>query len=204
MPQAAHGAYYRRHDYPDEMGDCMSKTVVGVFGSKERAERAIDELKNFGIRRDEISVVTRDEAREHERHRGEGGQTQTRSGGAGSDDLVDINYGGQDVGSGVTWGGGLGGLAGILAGAGALAVPGIGPVLAAGPLAAVLSGAVTGGIAGGLLDYGVPEERGQEYERRIREGDVLAVVRTGDDRADRVADIMRRNGGEDVEVHKVG
>jgi len=200
MGRASPGTYYpRQSNSGRETGDSMSRTVIGVFGSKERAERTVNELRDYGIGRDEISIVTRDEARENRRGDGEG---RGRGGGGGSYDLADVNYGGQDVGSGVAWGGGLGGLAGLLAGAGALAVPGIGPVLAAGPLAAVLSGAVTGGIAGGLVDYGVPEERGREYERRIRKGDVLLVVRAEDDRADRVSDIMRGNGGEDVEVHR--
>lgn len=177
----------------------MSKTIVGVFKSKEQAEKAVHELRGIGIDHQEISVVTKDESREN-RERDGGIRAERDAGGAG--DLADVNYGGQDVGSGVAWGGGLGGLAGILAGAGALAVPGIGPILAAGPLAAALSGAVTGGVAGGLVDYGVPEERGREYEKHIKEGKVLAVIRASEEQADRVADILRDNGADDVETHR--
>lgn len=179
----------------------MSKTIVGVFKSKEQAERAVNELRDLGIDHQEISIVTKDESREN-RGRDGGDLRSGRGGNGDAADLADVNYGGQDVGSGVAWGGGLGGLAGILAGAGALAVPGIGPILAAGPLAAALSGAVTGGIAGGLVDYGVPEERGREYEKRIREGGVLTVVRAADDKADHVVRVLKDNGADDVETHR--
>ncbi|MEW6031494.1 MAG: general stress protein [Bacillota bacterium] len=174
----------------------VSKTVVGVFKSKGQAEKAVEELRAAGVDHREISVVTRDERRE----RAEGGRGRREA----RDDefeVADLDVQGQDVGEGVTWGGGLGGLAGILAGAGALAVPGIGPILAAGPLAAVLTGAVTGGIAGGLVDYGIPTERGRDLERKVKEGGILAVVRAPEDRADRVADILRRHGATDVESH---
>lgn len=174
----------------------MSKTVVGVFKSKGQAEKAVEELRDFGVDHQEISIVTRDERRES----AEGGRERLEA--RGEDyEVADMDVEGRDVGEGVAWGGGLGGLAGILAGAGALAVPGIGPILAAGPLAAVLTGAVTGGIAGGLVDYGVPEERGRDLERKIKEGGILAVVRASDDTADRVVEILRRNGAADVESH---
>jgi len=179
----------------------VSKTVIGVFKSKDQAEKAVNELKEIGIGHQEISIVTKDESREHGRAAGRGG-LQSRAGEGDVGDVADIELAGQDVGSGVTWGGGLGGLAGILAGAGALAVPGIGPVLAAGPLAAALSGAVTGGLAGGLIDYGIPEERGRDYERRVKEGGVLTVVRTSDEKADRAAEVLRTNGADNVEIHR--
>ena len=175
----------------------VSKTVVGVFKSKGQAEKAVEELRELGVDHREISIVTRDERRE----RAEAGRERLEA--RGDDyEMADMDVEGQDVGEGVAWGGGLGGLAGILAGAGALAVPGIGPILAAGPLAAVLTGAVTGGIAGGLVDYGVPEERGRDLERKVKEGGILTVIRVSEDRSDRVADVLRRSGAEDVESHE--
>ncbi len=164
----------------------MSKTVVGVFKSKDQADRAVEDLKSAGVSKDDISIVTKDDAK-------------GRQGGGGGG--AQMGVAGQDVSEGVAWGGGLGGLAGILAGAGALAIPGVGPILAAGPLAAVLTGAVTGGLAGGLVDYGIPEQRGKEYEKRVKEGNVLTVVECSDDKVSEVEDILRRSGGEDVESH---
>lgn len=177
----------------------MGKTVIGVFKSKDQAEKAVDELKKVGVGHEDISIVTRDESKEHAGAKG----AEARAGGGRADyEVGDIDVGGHDVGSGVTWGGGLGGLAGILAGAGALAIPGVGPILAAGPLAAVLSGAVTGGIAGGLVDYGIPETRGKEYEKKVKEGGILTVVHASEDKADRAEDILRAHGATDVESHE--
>src|SRR5690606_26004641 len=99
------------------------------------------------------------------------------------------------------WGGALGAAGGMLAGAGALAIPGIGPLLAVGPLAATLSGAAAGGLAGGLLELGVDENRGGQYEEEIKQGRVLAVVEADARKADNAARFMKEANALDVEVH---
>lgn len=157
-------------------------TTIGVFGSRDQAERAIETLHEEGFTEDEISVIARDEG---------GGQDGDEGGGMGMDSIAD----------GTMWGGGLGAIGGLLAGAGALAIPGVGPILAAGPLAATLSGAVAGGIGGGLLDLGVPEERGQQYEDEVKQGRILCVVESDEDRSNDAARIMREAGASNVETH---
>jgi outer membrane lipoprotein SlyB len=82
-----------------------------------------------------------------------------------------------------------------------LAIPGIGPIVAAGPIAGALTGAVTGGVAGGLVDWGLPEQRGRHYENRLREGNILALVKADGRRVDRAARILRDNGAQEVESH---
>lgn len=163
------------------------KTVVGIFKSRPRAEEAVEELRKKGFTENEISIVAKDEGQGRQ---GEGRGRRDREG------LTAAN-----VGDGTAWGGALGAGAGLLASAGALAIPGIGPVLAAGPLAATLSGAVTGGIAGGLLDWGIPEERGRQFEERVKRGDVLTAIRTSEQKADEAREILQRKGAEEVEVH---
>lgn len=158
----------------------MSKTVIGVFSGEDVARRAVEELRNSGFGTNEISIIAR-----------EGRQ---QGGGA----TMGVN---NDISGGVTTGGVLGGLAGLAAGAGALAIPGLGPLIAAGPIAGLLSGAATGGIAGGLIDWGIPEQRGRYYEGKVREGKILATVRTEDDKVDKAAQILRKNGASDVETH---
>jgi uncharacterized membrane protein len=86
-------------------------------------------------------------------------------------------------------------------GAGALVIPGIGPILALGPLAAVLGGAVTGGIAGALVDYGIPEDRSSFYESKIKEGNTVMVVKADESKTDEVAQIFRSYEAKDVRVH---
>ncbi|BAS28400.1 general stress protein [Limnochorda pilosa] len=159
----------------------MAKTVVGVFDRKEQAEQAVHQLKDEGYTEREISVVAK----------GEKGGDQ----GGGN------QGGGLDMSEGLTWGGALGGVAGLLAGVGALAIPGLGPLVAAGPLAATLSGAATGGIAGGLLDMGIPEERGNVYEDEVRQGRILCAVEVDDGEEETAESILRDNGAREVESH---
>ena len=159
----------------------MSKTVLGVFDDTHQAERAADELQRRGFDRKEISIVARESARGHEGSR--------------------RDHGGSSITSGVATGGAIGGAAGLLAGVGALSIPGIGPIVAAGPIAAALSGAVTGGIAGGLIDWGIPEEAGRRYEEHVKSGKIVAMVKADDDKVEEASEIFRRNRAKDVESH---
>lgn len=161
----------------------MSKTVIGVFTSREQAEKAVSELRSKGFDR-EISIMAKD-------------QDDTR----GRDENTVMFGGGDSIGDGATTGGVLGGIAGLAIGAGALAIPGLGPIVAAGPIAGLLSGAASGGIAGGLVDWGIPEERGKFYEGKVREGNIVCAIQSSDDKINAAADILRRNGAQDVETH---
>lgn len=161
-------------------------TVIGVFKEVESAKKAVESLREKGFTENEISIVARNEQ----------GKTVKRDMEAGGD------LGGEEnIADGTAWGGALGGVAGLLAGVGALAIPGIGPIVAAGPLAGALSGAVTGGVAGGLIDLGIPEERGRQYEQELKKGGILAVVETSDDKTSEASEVLRRNGARDVESH---
>ena len=105
------------------------------------------------------------------------------------------------VGTAAT-GAALGGLGGLLVGLGVLAVPGIGPILAAGPLAGALGGLLAGGAAGGLIGglsaIGVPEEYARDYAARIEQGHTLVSVRTDEFHADAAERILTANGAENV------
>lgn len=160
-------------------------TTVGVFSSQQEAERAVETLQDEGFTEDEISVLARDQ--------GEGGQEggEQMGGAGGMDGLTD----------GTAWGTGIGAVGGLLASAGALAIPGIGPILAVGPLASTLTGAVAGGLGGGLLDLGIPEDRGRQFEDDLRQGMVLCIVETDGNRSNEAARIMREAGAESVESH---
>ncbi|MGI9951184.1 hypothetical protein V3F56_02390 [Moorellaceae bacterium AZ2] len=164
----------------------MAKTVIGVFSNERVAKEAVDDLRRAGFEK-EISILARDKGRQ-EGGAVEGGLTM---GGGGDTGITD----------GVTTGGVLGGLAGLAAGAGALVIPGIGPLVAAGPIAGLLSGAATGGVAGGLLDWGIPEAEGRRYEEDVRQGKILVSVRCSDDRADQAASILRNHGADNVRTH---
>lgn len=164
----------------------MLKTVVGLFDSREQAEKAVSALRGRGFY-EEISVLATD-------NNGRNGESNENNQNRG-------NSGGGSIASGVSTGGVLGGLAGLAMGAGALVIPGIGPMIAAGPIAGLLSGAATGGITGGLIDWGIPSDRGQYYEGKVKEGKILASVRTDEMKISDAARIMRENGARDVETH---
>ena len=155
----------------------MSKTAIGVFSSEHDAEQAVGALRHAGFGDSDISVIGPD--------RGRAGQTSHNS------------YNNQHVGDGATWGAGIGGAAGLLATAGVLAIPGIGPLLAMGPLAATLTAAAGGGLAGALIDFGVPEKESKEYQQEVKSGKFLTVVKTDGD-VHRAADCLRQQGASDV------
>lgn len=160
----------------------MEGTVIGIFESEDIAEKAVRNMKEKGFGDNEISIVAKD-------HKGEVGEDG------------DISYEDQNLADGTAAGGALGGLTGLLAGAGALLIPGVGPIIAAGPLAGALTGVVTGGVAGGLIDYGIPEERGEHYEQKVKEGNILVTLRTEEEKAEEASSILKKYGAEDVEIH---
>lgn len=161
--------------------------IVGTFQEGEQAERAVQSIREQGVTDDQISIVGREEAFQTQEQEGEEGDNLT--------------YSDQDVSDGAITGGALGALGGLMAGAGALAIPGIGPIVAAGPIAAGLSGAFAGGVAGGLLDMGIPEERGRHYEEQIKEGHILTIIDAGPTNVNDISSILRRHGAQDVEAH---
>ena len=165
----------------------MAKAVIGVFRSQDRAKEAINELRSQGFDEKEISLVAREKRGKGYSEEDEGfeGLTMER----------------QNLGEGVFTGGALGGITGLLAGAGALLIPGIGPIIAAGPLASFLTGIVGGGLVGGLVDFGIPEERGRHFEERVKRGDILVSVKAEDDEVEQVTSTLERYGAEDVEAH---
>jgi uncharacterized protein (TIGR02271 family) len=165
----------------------MAQTVVGLMDTIDEAQDVVKDLVDSGFDRDNISIMSRrdDEAEVVTEEK------DTTSG----------------IGSGTAMGAGagaaLGGIAGLVVGLTGLAIPGVGPIIAAGPLAAALAGAgigaVAGGIVGALTDIGVPEEDAHYYAEGVRRGGVLVTVATDDATADRAAEIMRSHGAVDID-----
>lgn len=165
----------------------MSKTVVAIFDNRDYAEKAARQIKERGLRTEDISIVTKN----GDETEGVMGATM-QTGGKGVND---------NISDGVVTGGVLGGLAGLLIGAGSMVIPGLGIIAAAGPITGVLSGAVTGGIVGGLVDLGIPENKGKQYETDIKAGKILFSMKTDEDKIDSVASILRNNGAVSVDTY---
>jgi hypothetical protein len=164
-----------------------NKSVVGIVNTQAQAEGIVAELHSLGIPSSQISVLLPDKR--------------------GTADFAHENNTKAPEGAvaGATGGGVIGGAVGLLAGIGALAIPGLGPFIAAGPLMAALSGAAAGaavgGVGGALVGLGIPELEAKKYEGRVVGGNILLAVHIEDRQEQkRVSDIMKRNGAHDISV----
>jgi hypothetical protein len=159
--------------------------VFGIYPTYEAVERAVDALRVAGFRNTDISVLfpenvgTKDFAHEKGTKAPEGATA-----GAGTGAVV-------------------GGTMGWLVGIGALAIPGLGPFIAAGPIMAALAGAgvggAVGGVTGALIGMGIPEYEAKRYEGRVTKGGILLSVHSDDSAWTRRAkEILERTGAEDI------
>lgn len=159
--------------------------AFGLYNSRTQAEAAVDVLRSAGFRTDDISVLMPDrqssEEFAHEKN------TKAPEG----------------TTTGVAAGGALGGTLGLLAGIGALAIPGLGPFIAAGPimgaLAGVGAGGAVGGLVGALVGMGIPEYEAKRYEGQVKDGGVLLSVHCDDsDWTKKAKRILEETGAHDV------
>jgi hypothetical protein len=162
----------------------MPKSIVGIAKSRSQVEAAVDELQS-AVSSNDISVL------------------MPESQGTPELGAVKATKTPEGATTGAVTGGAIGGTVGLLAGLGTLAIPGLGPFIAAGPIMAALSGAAAGATAGGvvgaLVGLGIPEYEAKAYEERIKKGGYLVAVHVEDgDQGDAVRDIMKRNRLEDV------
>jgi hypothetical protein len=140
-------------------------TVVGLFQDVQAARRAIDRLKDYGFPDEKIGVAMRDRAQQEEMREDTGTKAV------------------QGAASGAVGGGIVGGVIGLLAGVGAIAIPGVGPIIAGGVLGSTLAGAgigaTAGGIGGALIGMGLREDEAKHFENALKSGGVLVAVEAG-------------------------
>jgi uncharacterized protein YcfJ len=166
------------------------KTVVGTYDNIQSAYAVANDLISAGYSRNDISVIANDTKSEYAPYvdRSSVGTTYVNTDG--------------DVAAGAGVGAVIGGLGGLLVGLGALAIPGIGPVIAAGPLLATLTGAGVGALAGGivaaLVDLGIPDEDANLYAEGLSRGNVLVIAQVPDASANAVTSLMERPGLVDI------
>jgi hypothetical protein len=168
-----------------KMSDNKKISVFGIYTTRESVERAVDTFLKSGFTTSDVSV------------------------------LLPENLGGKPLAThkdtkapeGATAGGGagavVGGTLGLLAGIGALAIPGLGPFIAAGPIMAALAGigvgGAVGGFAGALIGMGIPEYEAKRYEGRIQKGGILLSVHCDtSDQVKRGKEILKNTGAEDI------
>ena len=160
-------------------------SVFGIYPSLGQAERAVDALLHGPFLNDDISVLAPDQQSTkdfaHEKH------TKAPEGAT----------------TGVAAGGALGGTLGLLAGVGALAIPGLGPFIAAGPIMGALAGlgvgGAVGGLVGALVGMGIPEYQAKRYEGRVKNGGVLLSVHCAtSDQVATAKKMLEQTGAEDI------
>ena len=159
--------------------------IYGIYSHRSEAEAAVDRLVEAGFRNEDISVLLQDNVgtKDFAHHK----DTKAPEG----------------TTTGVLTGGAIGGTLGLLAGIGALAIPGVGPLIAAGPIMGTLaglgSGGLVGGVIGALVGMGIPEYEAKRYEGRIKEGGILLSVHSdGSDWTSKAKDILKHTGATDV------
>ncbi len=165
------------------------KTIVGIFDEASEAAAVVQELAQAGVSRNHISLMSN---RNVDPQQLDDADARKRS----TDD-------GNSVLTGAGIGAVLGGVGGLLVGLAVLPIPGLGPVIAAGPIATTLAGlgigAAAGGLVGALTGIGVPEEHAHRYAEAVRRGATLVTVEAEDDVASNVTDIMNRHHAVDVD-----
>lgn len=169
----------------------MTQTITGLFDRYDDARRAVQDLEAAGVAHRDISIVGHDKQ-----------QTGNETGRTG--DMLDPAA--EDAGKGAGIGAAVGGVGGLLAGLGLLAIPGIGPVVAAGWLAATaagaaggaLVGATAGGLAGALTHAGVPENDAHVYAEGVRRGGTLVTAKVDEPMAQTARNILSDDRTVDV------
>jgi Protein of unknown function (DUF3341) len=159
--------------------------VFGIYSSRQSAERAADAILSAGFSPTDISALLPEDFANRA---------------IGTDKATKAPEGAT---AGGATGALLGGTLGLLAGIGALAIPGVGPMIAAGPIMAALAGmgvgGTIGGIAGALAGLGIPEYQAKRYEGRIQKGGILLSVHcASSDQVKRAKEIMERTGAEEI------
>ncbi|MEP7284470.1 MAG: general stress protein [Chloroflexota bacterium] len=170
----------------------MYKTVVALYDDVAVAQRAIEKLVSNGFTRDNISLLANDASNDYSHYLDRYGTGET----------VDAVTASDGAGFGAT----VGALTGVLVGLGAFMIPGVGPIIGAGPLIAGLTGGVvgavaggaTGGLVGGLVKTGVAPEDAEYYAEGVRRGGTLVVVHTPDSLSQRVRDILNEYHPVDI------
>ena len=165
----------------------MSKNISCIASSREQSEKILDELKKADFQNNNISVLfpeTEDTKKWVQEKHTKAPEGATAGAGAG---------------------GVVGGVLGWLVGIGSLAIPGVGPFIAAGPILAALSGtaigAAVGGVTGSLIGLGIPEYEVKNYEKKLKEGSILISVHTNNEETERrkhARQIFKDNGASDI------
>ncbi len=175
-----------------------NRRAIGAFSHHRDAEAALMELRDSGFPMNQVSLIAKDS----------GDRLPGVNTGVNHNNVAAQTKADEGAKAGAATGGVLGGLGGLLVGLGALAIPGVGPVIAGGAIATALAttvaggaiGAAAGGLTGGLIGLGIPENRARLYSDRFNRGDYLVIVDGTDEQIHHAEAILKRRGITDFDI----
>ncbi len=176
----------------------MARTIIAIFEVFENAERAAYEIREKGLRTDNISIIAKNSGNKaYYRPNNENGKLK-------HDDHGPIPYElskRERISDGVITGGIIGGVIGILIGAVGMFIQGGGMLAAAGPISGLFIGLIGGGLLGGLLNFGIPKSKRKIYENLVSNGNALFSMKVDEDRMESIIEIIKENGALSVEKY---
>jgi hypothetical protein len=187
--------------------DMSDKRGMGIFTSYETAETALIQLESTGFMMDRVSLIGRDLNKKVEVTGAKTSENLT-----GLNDTAGTIDAGETAKNGAIAGTAFGGVTGLLVGLGALAIPGVGPVMLAGAAATALAtaasgsaiGAAAGSLAGGLVGLNIPEDSANIYSDRVAQGDYFVMIEGSDAELNRAEEIFKRAGIHEWSTHNFG
>lgn len=175
----------------------MSKTIVAVFDVYASAEKAAFEVKEKGLRSDNISIIVKDDGNKGYLRPDESGQ------------LYAVEYASypfrltkrERILDGIITGGIFGGVTGIILGAVSMFIPRFGLVAAGGPITGLFAGFILGGLTGAVIDIRIPKVKREEYHKLVEQGNAIFSMKVDEERMDAVIEILKDNGALSVEKY---
>lgn len=171
---------------------------MAIFKVYENAERAAYQVRDKGLRTDNISIIVKNSGNEgYYRATPEEGQLNIAGNGA-----VPLTISkGRRISDGIITGGIIGGIIGIIIGVGSMFLQTLGIIAAIGPISGLFVGLIAGGLIGGIVDFGIPNDKRKEYESLISDGNALFSMKVDEERMEAVIEIIKENGAMSVEKY---
>lgn len=175
----------------------MAKTLVAIFESYDNAEKAAYEIREKGLRSDNISIIVKDYYKSYNHKKNRNGIISNKD-----NIIISLRSGRRErVIDGIITGGILGGIVGIAIGAGSIFIPGLDVFAAASPITGLVFGLIAGGLVGGIVDIQLPRYKKREFKRLISCGNAFFSMKVDDDRIEQISVIVKDNGALIVEKY---
>lgn len=176
----------------------MSRTIVAIFEVFDYAERAAYEIRDKGLRNNNISIVVKHSGnRAYYRPNNKDGHLKL----AGNRSIPYKLSKGERISDGIITGGIIGGVIGIFIGAASMFIEGLGMLAAIGPIGGLVIGLTAGGVIGGVLDFGIPKKQRELYENLISNGNAVFSMKVDEERMEAIIEIIKENGALSVEKY---